>query len=347
MRVGVIGCGSWGSRHVRVFSSNPLVSRVVIIDERPDVRHSVGESFPEALRRSTFDEAVDDLDAVVVATPAESHFDVAAAAIDAGKHVLVEKPMATNTSDALELVVMAERAGVTLAVGHTFVYNAAVSKLAEIAQGGELGRLHYIDAARLNLGLYRDKVNVLWDLATHDISITMALLEDTPDTVSAWGTRHTAYFTEDVAALRMTFEDLGVESTVRVSWLDPLKVRRTTVAGSEKMAIYDDTEVNERVKVFDRGRQLDGTEPSHRPEVTYHSRKTTTPHIDFIEPLQVAATDFLKCCETGMSPTADGRAGLAVVSVLEASDFSLLENGAPIPVTVPRLVVPTTERRSA
>ncbi len=333
MRVGVVGCGYWGSKHVRVLSNLPAVSQVVIIDGRPEIRAAVGADFPDALQRATLTEALDDIDAIVVATPPETHFDVTAEAIAAGKHALVEKPMATCTADAQELVRLAEAAGVVLAAGHTFAYNSAVWKLAELVRSGQLGKLHFLDAARLNLGLYRQDVNVLWDLAAHDISITTMVLGAIPDMVSAWGTRHTTGFSEDVATLRMWFNRQEVESTVRASWLDPVKVRRTTAVGSEKMAIYDDVDPDGRIKVYDMGRQLHGR-PSleGQLEVTYRDGRLTIPEIDFQEPLQLEASDFLECCRTGQTPMADGKAGLAVVAVLEASDRSLRENGMPMPV---------------
>jgi predicted dehydrogenase len=331
-----------------VLSNHPEVSSVVIIDGRPEIRASVGADFSKALQRRNLAEAIDDVDAIVVATPPESHFDVTAEAIAAGKHALVEKPMATSSADAMELVRMAEAADVILAAGHTFAYNAAVWKLAELVRNGSLGKLHYLDAARLNLGLYREDVNVLWDLAAHDISITTMILGTVPDTVSAWGSRHTTGFAEDVGMLRMMFDRQEVESTVRASWLDPLKIRTTTVVGSDKMAIYDDVDEAQRIKIVDRSRQLHGTVINGSARnggtgngspitVTYREGGSTAPEINFKEPLQMQANDFLECCRTGAVPMSDGKAGLAVVAVLEASDRSLEENGAPIPVNLPHL----------
>ncbi len=337
MRVGVVGCGYWGSKHVRVLSNHPSVSTVVIIDGHAETRASVGADHPDALQRETVGQALDDIDAIVVATPPESHFDVTAEAIAAGKHALVEKPMATNIAEAMELVRMAGAAGVVLAAGHTFAYNAAVWKLAELVRDGSLGRLHYIDAARLNLGLYRQDVNVLWDLAAHDISITTMLLGTVPDTVSAWGSRHTAGFAEDVASIRMSFERQQVESTIRASWLDPLKVRTTTVVGADQMAVYDDMDEAQRIKIIDRSRRLDPVVGPGPLSVNYQEGGWTTPEIEFREPLRVQADDFLECCRTGAVPMSDGTAGLAVVAVLDASNRSLEQNGAPIPVNLPHL----------
>lgn len=338
MRVGVVGCGYWGSKHVRVFSDLEAVSQVVIIDGRPDIRASVGADYPDALQRASVKDALDDIDAVVIATPPESHFDIAAEAMTAGKHVLVEKPMATSTADARRMVRLAEEHGVTLAAGHTFVYNGAVQKLAELVNSGKLGELHHLDAARLNLGLYRQDVNVLWDLAAHDISISTLIMGAIPDTVAAWGIAHTAGFSEDVASLRMRFSSQGVESTVRASWLDPLKIRTTTAVGSAGMAVYDDVDEAARIKLVDRRREVTrGPRPIDPISVSYHEGGTEVPAINFQEPLKVQANDFIACCLSGERPMSDGHSGLAVVAVLEASDRSLQENGAPIPVDVPDL----------
>lgn len=338
MRVGVVGCGYWGSKHVRVFSELDAVSQVVIIDGRPDIRAQVGADHPNALQRSSVAEALDDIDAVVIATPPESHFDIAAEAMAAGKHVLVEKPMATSTADARRMVRLAEEHGVTLAAGHTFVYNAAVQKLAALVGSGTLGQLHYLDAARLNLGLYRQDVNVLWDLAAHDISISTLIMGEIPDTVSAWGLAHTDGFSEDVASIRMRFSNQGVESTVRASWLDPLKIRTTTVVGSKLMAVYDDVDEAARIKLVDRRREVTRpANPTAPAIVEYNEGGIEVPAITFQEPLKVQANDFITCCLSGKRPMSDGHSGLAVVAVLEASDRSLQENGAPIPVDLPDL----------
>ncbi len=336
LSVGVVGCGYWGSKHIRVLSGLPEVSDVVVIDGRADVRSAMGREFPGSILRSSLAEALDDIDAVVVATPPDSHFEIASAAMEAGKHCLVEKPMATSSSDAKRMVALAEANNVTLAAGHTFAYNAGVWKLADLVSSGELGDVHYLDAARLNLGLYRNDVNVLWDLAAHDISITTTVLKAFPDEVSAWGSRHTTSFSEDVATLRMRFDSLNVDSTVRVSWLDPLKIRSTTVVGSKKMAVFNDMDGDERIKIFDRGREQHAQEASSDTfNVAYRYGDIVSPYVAFSEPLKVELQDFLGCCRSGETPVADGLAGLAVTAVLEASDVSLANNGAPVPLDLP------------
>ena len=331
MRVGVVGCGYWGSKHVRVFCGLPSATRVVAIDDRREIREAMEAEFPGVVGRPSLVNALDEIDAVVIATPPACHFDIAAEALAAGKHVLVEKPMTTNSLDGRRLVEMADRAGLTLAAGHTFAHNAAVRTLADIAHRGLLGPIHYMDSARLNLGLYRDDVNVLWDLAAHDISIANLILHDVPDVVSAWGSRYTDRYSEDVASLRMQYLRRRVEATVRASWLDPVKVRRTSVVGAEKMAVYNDVASDERIKIYDRGRSVPGRGLQGRARtISYRHGDTVAPHIEFPEPLRLQAQDFIESCRTGRRPVADGLAGLAVVAVLEASDKSISENGAPV-----------------
>lgn len=333
MRIGVIGCGYWGPKHLRVMSEIPGVTQLVAIDGSAEALRQVVSDLPGVLTRPTLTTALDEIDAVVVATPPASHAELATEALEAGKHVLIEKPMTANSTEANALVDLADRTGLVLAVGHVFAHNDAVRRLESIIGSGRLGRLHYLDSARLSLGLYRSDVNVLWDLAAHDISISNLLVGAVPDTVSAWGDRHTHGFGVDVAALRLWYDRPQVAATIRVSWLDPDRVRRTTVVGSEKMAVYDDTDPDARIRVLDRGRRLRARLGSNRPpEISYRDQSTQIPDFPFREPLKVQARDFLRACLTEDGPKVDGRAGLAVVAVLEAADRSLEEHGAPIPI---------------
>lgn len=317
-------------------ASLPTVESVVAIDARPEVLDRIAKEYPYVGLSPQLSECLDRIDAVVIATPPISHADLALQAIDAGKHVFVEKPMTRSTAEADNVIAAASSAGVTLAVGHTFVHNAAVHKLVDLAQSGELGKLNHITAARLNLGLYRNDVNVIWDLAAHDISITLAIMGRAPDEVAAWGMRHTDQFTEDVASVRLVYREENVDSIIRVSWLDPLKVRTTTLVGSEKMAVYDDMAADERIKILDRGREQPPTDRM-AAHLAYRYGDISSPFIDFREPLRVQAEDFVAACASGERPTADGFDGRAVVAVLEASDKSLLHNGQPVPV-VPHVV---------
>lgn len=328
IRVGVIGCGYWGEKHVRVLTQMPEVGAVVAIDARAEVRTRIATNHPSVTTHADLGAALDDVDAVLVATPPESHAELATQAIEAGKHALVEKPMTRTSSEGRALIALATTNDVTLAVGHTFMHNAAVNKLVDIVRNGELGKIHHMDAARLSLGLYRRDVNVIWDLAAHDVSISLAVLGRVPDHVSCWAMRHTESYTEDVASLRLLYEAENIESTIRVSWLDPMKVRRTTVVGADRMAVYDDLAADERIKILDRGREQLGKASA----VAYRYGDMIAPFIDFPEPLRAQAEDFVNSCITGGQPRCTGEDGLAVVQVLEATQHSLAENGMAVPV---------------
>ena len=326
LRVGVVGCGYWGSKHLRVLQSLGDVSQVVMIDSRVDRTANLMRGFPGALAFETLGAALPEVDALVLATPPTSHAPLALAAIAAGKHVLVEKPLATTSKDARRIVAAAEEAGVTLMVGHTFEHNSAVRKLRELVEQRELGDLYNIDTARLNLGLYQSDVNVIFDLAPHDISIINHVLGRTPESVHAWGACHAHRRFEDVAYLRLFYPDLALSANIHVSWLDPYKVRRVTVVGSRKMAVYDDIAVDERLRIFDKGVTASADDQDlTQPPMSYRYGDITVPYLDFEEPLLVEDRSFLECIRTGAKPSTDGANGLAVVEVLESLQISLRE----------------------
>jgi predicted dehydrogenase len=268
--------------------------------------------------------ALPHIDAAVVATPPTTHVHLAAQALAAGKHVLVEKPLATSTADAEALVRAADAAGRVLMVGHTFEHNPAVWALREMVQSGELGDVYFLDSERLNLGLYQTDVNVVLDLAPHDISIANFVLGAEPTAVTTWGSRHVHPVHEDVAQLRLFYDDLGVHATMRVSWLHPHKVRRTVVVGSKKMAVYDDLGADERIRIHDKS-VLPATDGRADLRVSYHHGDVVSPFVDFAEPLAVQDDQFISCISRGVRPTSDGRAGMAVVRVLEAAQLSMKE----------------------
>jgi len=323
-RVGVIGAGYWGSKHVRVLCSLETVGSVVAIDSVDDRLRGLVRSFPSVRTFSRLRDALPDLDALVVATPPTTHHLIALEAIAAGKHVLVEKPLATSVVAAQRLVAQAERAGVVLMVGHTFEYNAAVWKLRDLVQSGELGHVYYIDTARLNLGLYQTDVNVIWDLAPHDVSIVNLLLGRKPSTVQAWASRHAHHRLEDVAYLRLAYEALDVQANIHVSWLDPCKVRRVTVVGSKKMAVYNDLAAEERIRIHDKGVScpLDAHDLT-QPPTSYRYGDIIVPFVPAQEPLAVEDQHFIESVVTGSVPRTDGENGAAVVEVLECAQRSL------------------------
>ena len=271
------------------------------------------------------DDALPHVDAFVIATPAMSHASLALRAIAAGKHVLVEKPMATTTDAARTLVEAAADAGVVLMPGHTFEHNAAVHKLRDLVRGGYLGRLFYLDCARLNLGLYQSDVNVIFDLAPHDISILNFVLGSRPTTVTAWGSRHVHPEHEDVAYLRLDYGDLGVRSNIHVSWLDPRKVRHITAVGSRKMVVYNDMADRERIRIYDKSAIPPDASDGPLSGVAYHLGDVVSPFVPFAEPLAVQDQHFVDCIANNAPPCVDGNSGLAVVQTLECAQISLRE----------------------
>lgn len=326
LRVGVVGCGYWGSKHVRVLNSIASVDQVVPIDSREDRLRSLVRSFPGTQGFDNLTAALPEVDAVVIATPPTTHVPLALAAITAGKHVLVEKPLATTAADARRLVTAAADAGVHLMVGHTFEHNSAVHKLRELVRGGELGDLYNIDTARLNLGLYQSDVNVIFDLAPHDISIVNYVLGCSPESVQAWGSCHAHRQMQDVAYLRLFYPQVSMSVNIHVSWLDPCKVRRLTIVGSRKMAVYDDLAVDERIRVYDKGvtPPVDDQDLT-QPPMNYRYGDITVPYLEFEEPLVVQDRNFADCIQTGLRPSTDGENGLAVVEILECLQISLRE----------------------
>jgi len=326
-RVAVVGCGYWGSKHVRVLQAADGVEEVVLVDSREDRVRNLARSYKTAPWHTALASALADVDAVVVATPPSTHVAVALQAIEAGKHVLVEKPLAPTTSGARLLVSAAFAAGVTLMVGHTFEYNPAVRKLRELVQNEELGELYYIDSARLNLGLYQNDVNVILDLAPHDISIINHVLGRKPVAAQAWASRHAHRRFEDVAYLRLFYDDFfdarGLSANIHVSWLDPCKVRTVTAVGSQKMAVYNDLAADERIRVLDKGVCLppDGDDMT-QPPLSYRYGDIVVPFISPDEPLAVQDRHFIECIASGSRPLTDGENGLAVVEALEAAELS-------------------------
>lgn len=323
LKVGVVGVGYWGSKHLRVMRSATGVAEVFGIDERYSGDGRQPDS--DGVRWASLAEALPSVDAVVIATPPSTHSALGLQAIAAGKHVLIEKPLAVTAAEARTLVEAADKAGVVLMSGHTFEHNAAVHKLREIVQNRDLGQLYYLDCARLNLGLYQSDVNVIVDLAPHDISIANFVLGSRPTTVTAWGSRHVNPMYEDVAHLRLDYADLGVRVNIHVSWLDPRKVRRITVVGSRKMAVYDDMADEERIRIYDKAAVPPESGEGPLSKVAYHLGGVVSPYIAFSEPLAVQDQHFVDCALTGTRPLTDGQSGLSVVQVLECAQISLVE----------------------
>jgi len=333
LAIGVVGYGYWGSKHVRVLSSLPDVD-VYVIDSKAGRREHARDAFPGAIIHAELNDVIDRLDGVVVATPAASHHDVARFALDRGVHALVEKPLALTTADCSDLIRAADTSNVKLMVGHTFEFNAGIRKVRHLIDSGELGEILYVDTARLNLGLYQSDVNVIWDLGPHDISILNYLLRSVPTSVTATADAHRSEHLADVATLQLRYDELDITAHIRLSWLDPVKVRRVSVVGSRKMVVNNDI-APERIKVYDAG--VDASGPADRfqdPPFEYRYGDIVSPHVPFEEPLLLEDRHFVDCIRLDKTPDTDGRSGLAVVQVLEAAERSIAE-GRTVPVSVP------------
>jgi predicted dehydrogenase len=327
-KVGAIGSGYWGPNLIRNFIEIPDCELRAIADLSPVRLDAMRVRYPSVHTTTDYRDLFDlDLDAVVICTPPNTHHRIAKDCLEHGLHVLIEKPMTTSSADARDLIEVAERHGLVLMVGHTFVYNSAVRALKQMMVDGTLGDIRYIDAVRVGLGLYHPTVNVVWDLAPHDVSILLYLLDATPVLVSAEAAACVQPSVEDVAYLTLMFPG-GILTHVRVSWLDPSKTRRITVVGSEKMVTYDDVEPNEKVKIYDKGVEaLKPSESFGEFQFNYRYGDIVAPFIEFQEPLRVEAEHFIECVREGARPLTDGHAGLAVVSVIEALQESLRDSG--------------------
>jgi len=325
IRLGVVGLGYWGSKHVRALSGTAGVSAVVGIDVRPGGAPGRGQAGPGMAEYRDVAAAMSSVDALIIATPPSSHAEIGLQAIAAGKHVLIEKPLATSSRQARALIDAAQSAGVVLMSGHTFEHNAAVHKLRDLVRNRDLGQLYYLDCARLNLGLYRTDVGVIADLAPHDISIANFVLGSRPTTVSAWAARYVDPQHEDVAHIRLDYADVGVRANVHVSWLSPVKVRQITMAGSRRMAVYDDLSDDDRIRLYDRSAVLTADGGSTAQQVAYHRGDTMSPQVDLAEPLVTQDQHFIDCIRTGRQPSSDGSSGLGVVQAVEAAELSVRE----------------------
>jgi len=327
VRIGVVGAGYWGPKLVHNVREMDEAELVAVCDLSEERLGTLKAQYPDLNTITDFRELLRDpsVDALVIATPIRTHYRIALQALNAGKHVLVEKPLTASVAESEALVEAAAAADRRLMVGHTFQYNPAVEKLRDLVQGGALGEVLYVDCARLNLGLFQGDINVVWDLAPHDIAILLHVLGSLPVGVSAYGADHVMKGIDDTAHLTLRFAN-GVDAHVRLSWLDPHKERRVSVVGSKKMAVFDDTAA-QKLTVYDRRVALRGTDLMNRPLFDYHDGAVETPEIAEVEPLRVQLRHFIHCIRSGDSPTSDGRVGMEVVRVLEAADASRAADG--------------------
>ena len=329
LRVAVIGAGYWGPNLVRNFSEAPGANVVAVADLSPERLANIAKRFPAVRTTQDHRELFADpaIDAVCIVTPISTHRPLAEEALAAGKHVFVEKPLAGTVADAEAIAACAARAGRTLMVGHTFVYNPAVTAVRGLLERGELGKVQYIDSQRVNLGLHQFDFNVLWDLGPHDVSISLYWLGEEPEWVQCIGACFVQPEIEDVVFLTMGFPS-GALAQAHLSWLAPSKLRRMAVIGSKKMAVYDDTESAEKVKIYDHGVESLSVEELRR---SYRAGDIHSPRVPVTEALQLEVRHFIECIRDRTTPRSGGEAGVRVVRVLEAGMRSLRQQGARVP----------------
>jgi len=333
IHVAVVGAGAWGKNHIRVFSESPHVRLKYVCDQDPSKLSSLEKSYPQPKKVESLSPILTDpeVKGVVIAASAVSHFALSKAALLAGKDVLVEKPMALSPGDAEEMIEIADRNKRILMVGHLLIYHPVVDRLKEMVDSGELGKLYYIYTQRVNLGVIRQDENALLSFAPHDLSVILHLLGEQPVAVSAHGESYIQKGIEDVAFLSLQFAD-GKMANIHLSWLDPHKLRRVTIVGSKKMAVFDDMEASEKLKVYDKGvKNL--TYDTYGEYLGLRFGDITIPSIRMLEPLRVEAEHFIQCMESRKEPKTSGRDGLEVVRILAAAQQSLKSKGIPVKIS--------------
>ncbi len=329
IRIGIIGYGYWGPNLVRNFVEAPDTQVIAVADKSTERLQVLNRRYPGVQAVSDHREILrnPNIDAVAISTPVSTHFPLAMEALQAGKHVLVEKPMTTSSDEARRLIDEASRRKLVLMVDHTFVYTGAVRKMRQLIEDGCLGDLYYYDSTRVNLGLFQRDVNVIWDLAVHDLSIMDYLLPEVPMEISATGVAHVSGAGEDTAYVSVFYSG-SIIAHLNVNWLSPVKIRRTLLGGSKSMIVYDDIETSEKIKIYDKGVVVrNGPESLYKLLVSYRSGDMSAPKLDVTEALQIEAQHFSDCIQSGTTPITDGHAGLRVVSALEAATESLSQRG--------------------
>lgn len=328
VQVAVVGLGYWGPNLVRNLQEHPGAEVVAVCDSREEPLAKVARRYPSARTTTDFDSilADDSIEAVAIATPVSSHFPLASAVLEAGKHVFIEKPLAASAGEARKLIELAERRGLVLMPGHTFLYSPPVNLIADLLRAGDLGEIYFVSMSRVNLGLHQSDVSVAWDLGPHDFSILRYWLDETPLHVSAISRGCIIPTIPDVAFIDLEYAS-GTISHVELSWLAPSKLRRTTIVGSQKMLVYDDTST-EPVRVFDSGVLHKDPESFGEYRLTYRTGDIVSPHIPAAEPLLLEMADFCDAIRAGGTPRSSAEIGLEVVRMIEAVDESFAHEGA-------------------
>lgn len=328
MKAAVIGAGYWGPNLIRNFLAHDAIDAVVACDLDEGRLAKMRKSFYGIETSTDAGSVIDrsDIDIIVIATPVSTHHALAKRALTAGKHCFIEKPMTSSTAEAEELIELAEQKRATLMVDHTFIYTGAVRKMKEVIDSGRLGEIYYFDSVRVNLGLFQHDINVVWDLAPHDLSIMDHLLAQKPVAVSATGACHVGNDLEDIAYLTLEFEN-NLIAHFHVNWLAPTKIRQTLIGGTKSMIVYDDIETSEKVKIYDKGIDVTTREGVYETLVQYRTGDMLSPKLDQEEALAVGTRHFIECILNGAKPMTGGDAGLNVVRVLETSTASMKDRG--------------------
>ena len=351
--IGIIGCGYWGPNLIRNFAALPDAEVRMVCDLSAERLGHIRQLYSNVTTTADAQAVIDDplIDAVVIATPVRHHFGLARRALEANKHVLIEKPMAATVAECAELNAIAEERALTLMVGHTFLYSPVVRRIKEIVDSGELGDILYISSRRLNLGLFQHDINVAWDLAPHDLSMILYWLGEHPIAVNCQGRAHLTHDIEVLTNMSLAFAS-GRFATIHSSWIDPSKVREMTIVGRNKMAVYDDTEPLDKLKIYDKRVEA----PPHYDtfaefQYSYHYGGMAAPFVQQAEPLRLECQDFLECIRTGAQPQSSGRQGQRVVEILEASSVSLRSGGARVEIgqaaSAPPVLAPPALRLQA
>src|SRR5277367_3635883 len=327
VKFGVIGYGYWGPNVVRNLDRLEEVEVIAVCDKSPAARRKVAKAYPDVCVTDDAAELMSstEIDAIAVVTPVWTHYELAKAALQNGKHIFVEKPFTSNAAQAQELIELAARKNLKIMVDHTFLFTGAVKKIGQLLHEGALGKLYYYDSTRVNLGLFQHDVNVVWDLAPHDLSIIDHLISQTPEAISATGQTHLNGH-EDVAFITLYFPD-KVIAHINVNWLSPVKVRTTLMGGEKRMLVWNDLEADEKVKVYDKGVDVTSREGVYELLVNYRSGDMWAPQLEQVEALNQELSHFVDCISSGQNPFNDGCAGLRVVKMLEAASESLSKRG--------------------
>lgn len=328
--IAVIGCGYWGPNLIRNFNQIPECNMMMCCDKDENQLNRMKGLYPEIETTQNIEDILNNpaIDAVAIATPVYTHKELAIQCLENKKHVLVEKPMASSAEECSQLIEAAERNNVQIMVGHTFEYTAAVNKIKEIVDSGDLGEILYVHCTRVNLGLFQPDINVVWDLAPHDISIILHVLKDFPTGINATGKAHFNPEIEDVASVTLNFAN-GTIAFLHNSWLDPDKIRKITFVGSKKMLVYDDINMNEKIKIFDKGVDAPPYYDTYAEfQFSYRYGDIHIPKLNEHEPLRRECEHFLESVKTNQTPKSDGYSGLRIVSILEAANRSIKAGGA-------------------